>query len=537
MAADAEITGPAYIGPGAHISSRVRVGQYSVIGPNCRIEGGASLKRAVLWSGVHVGPGSELRGCVCAQNVRLGRRVKLFEGVVVGEGSQIGSYATVRPNAKVWPGKRVASGATLKQSLVWGNQERPSLFSKWGITGNLRGDLPLEEIVRVGLSYGAFLGSGKKVLVTGDGSPNARVAKRALIAGLLHGGLNVLDAGTAVANLTRLGAPLYDAQGALHCQSFPQETGVINIQCWDGKGRFLSKSDQRKLENIFLRDDYPRTADDELGDLSFVTGLSEHYLDALSKVYHAGRKGFGVALKAASPGAHVFAGLVREFLNRAGYELVHAGEGGILTIVVDEDGWYMQDEAGQRLSEAAWWTVFTHALKAKARRGIAVPVHVSEQVSRAAQEGGLDVRWTRLEPQFWMEAASELGITEGEELELFPYIEPLASMGEVLRFASSTQAKLADLLEAPKTHTRSKLVFCPWNDKGRVMRELISQTEPERTLYLDGIKTYTPTGWALVVPDGDEPVFRIFSEAESPEEADALVEYYANMISSQIDEE
>ena len=27
-------------------------------------------------------------------------------------------------------------------------------------------------------------------------------------------------------------------------------------------------------------------------------------------------------------------------------------EGGILTIVVDEDGWYMQDEAGQRLSEA-----------------------------------------------------------------------------------------------------------------------------------------------------------------------------------------
>ena len=45
------------------------------------------------------------------------------------------------------------------------------------------------------------------------------------------------------------------------------------------------------------------------------------------------------------------------------------------------------------------------------------------------------------------------------------------------------------------------------------------------------------TGWALVVPDGDEPVFRIFSEAESPEEADALVEYYANMISSQIDEE
>ena len=107
----------------------------------------------------------------------------------------------------------------------------------------------------------------------------------------------MLDAGTAVANLTRLGAPLYDAQGALHCQSFPQETGVINIQCWDGKGRFLSKSDQRKLENIFLRDDYPRTADDELGDLSFVTGLSEHYL-MLCRRCTRGRKGFGCSAKA-----------------------------------------------------------------------------------------------------------------------------------------------------------------------------------------------------------------------------------------------
>jgi mannose-1-phosphate guanylyltransferase/phosphomannomutase len=147
------------------------------------------------------------------------------------------------------------------------------------------------------------------------------------------------------------------------------------------------------------------------------------------------------------------------------------------------------------------------------------------------------VRWTRLEPQFWMEAASELGIAEGDEVEVFPYIEPLASIGVVLRFASSTQTKLVDLLEPPKTYTKSKVVLCPWKDKGRVMRELIGRTQPENTLYLDGVKEYTSTGWALVVPDGDEPVFQIYSEAATTEEADALVEYYANMISSQIDEE
>ena len=537
LSADVQITGPVYIGRGAQIAAGVRLGKYSVIGPNCRIACGASLKRVTLWSGVQVGSGSELRGCVCAQNVRIERRAKLFEGVVIGENAEVGSYSTLRPNTKVWPEKRVASGTTLKQSLVWGSQERPSLFSKWGITGDLRADLPLEEIVRVGLSYGAFLGAGRRVLVTSDGSPNARVAKRALIAGLLNGGLNVLDAGTVVANLTRLGAPLYRADGALHCQSFASQPGLVNIQCWDSRGRFLSKSDQRRLENIFLRDDYPRVSDGQLGELSFVTGLSDRYLEVLSKVYRAAREGYVVSVKQASPGAQALTALVKEFLMRAGYQLAQSGEGSHVTVVVDDEGWYLQDEAGQRLSDAAWWTVFTYALKAKARQSIAFPVHISEQVSQVAQEAGLDVRWTRLEPQFWMEAASELGIAEGDEVEVFPYIEPLASIGVVLRFASSTQTKLVDLLEPPKTYTKSKVVLCPWKDKGRVMRELIGRTQPENTLYLDGVKEYTSTGWALVVPDGDEPVFQIYSEAATPEEADALVEYYANMISSQIDEE
>ena len=69
------------------------------------------------------------------------------------------------------------------------------------------------------------------------------------------------------------------------------------------------------------------------------------------------------------------------------------------------------------------------------------------------------------------------------------------------------------------------------------MRQLIGQTNPENTLYLDGIKEYTDTGWALVVPDGDEPVFRIYSEAQSPEEAEALADYYAKLIMTHIDEE
>ena len=95
-----------------------------------------------------------------------------------------------------------------------------------------------------------------------------------------------------------------------------------------------------------------------------------------------------------------------------------------------------------------------------------------------------------------MEAASELGIAEGDEVEVFPYIEPLASIGVVLRFASSTQTKLVDLLEPPKTYTKSKVVLCPWKDKGRVMgsssaersrKTLCTWTVSRNTLPLAGL--------------------------------------------------
>ena len=57
-----------------------------------------------------------------------------------------------------------------------------------------------------------------------------------------------------------------------------------------------------------------------------------------------------VSVKQASPGAQALTALVKEFLMRAGYQLAQSGEGSHVTVVVDDEGWYLQDEAGRRLS-------------------------------------------------------------------------------------------------------------------------------------------------------------------------------------------
>jgi phosphomannomutase len=45
----------------------------------------------------------------------------------------------------------------------------------------------------------------------------------------------------------------------------------------------------------------------------------------------------------------------------------------------------------------------------------------------------------------------------------------------------------------------------------------------EEVQTLDGFKHVTDSGWLLIRPSGTEPVLRVYSEAESPEAAEALV--------------
>lgn len=537
VAEGAEIVGPAYIGRGVRISDGVFLGPYSVIGPYSQLDYGASIKRSTLWSGVQIGSGCQLRGCICAKNVRLEEKVQAYEGVVLGEKTLVGLESTLTPNTKVWPEKYLPSGTTLRKSLVWGSQERPTLFSKLGISGDIRGQMTPENIVQVGLSYAAFMGKGKRVLVTTDSSPIARVGKRALVSGLLSGGTHVLDGGTVAGNLTRFAVQILDLDGALHCETVPRRTNYVTIQCWTKDGRFLSKSDQRKIENLFLREDFPRVGSQDLGELAFVPSLTEQYLDTLAELYYNRHPEFRVRLEIESEGNNELGSLIEGFLERAGYIGLDHQEPGVLSIVVNDHEWFFLDEQGQLVDGSGWWGVFAQALRARSQTAMAVPIHLSQTIPQVASKNGLEVHWTKLEPLFWMETASELGNTEGGDIEVFPYIEPVASIGEVLRFLSSTQQSLSSVVSTNNLYRRSERVLCQWKDKGRIMRELIGASDPKRTVYLDGIKEHTPNGWALVIPDGDEPVFRIYSEADTPEEADGLVKYYADLIKSYFEDE
>ena len=76
----ASLEGPLYIGRGSRIGPGAYVGPYTVLGPFSQIDARASLKHAILWSGVRVGRGTRLRGSVCGKNVVVEPECEIYEG-------------------------------------------------------------------------------------------------------------------------------------------------------------------------------------------------------------------------------------------------------------------------------------------------------------------------------------------------------------------------------------------------------------------------------------------------------------------------
>jgi mannose-1-phosphate guanylyltransferase / phosphomannomutase len=64
-----------------------------------------------------------------------------------------------------------------------------------------------------------------------------------------------------------------------------------------------------------------------------------------------------------------------------------------------------------------------------------------------------------------------------------------------------------------------------------VMRILSEQYRERRSKPIDGIKLDLGKEWVLILPDADRPLFQIIAESVSNDQAQALAEKYARVVS------
>jgi mannose-1-phosphate guanylyltransferase/phosphomannomutase len=74
-------------------------------------------------------------------------------------------------------------------------------------------------------------------------------------------------------------------------------------------------------------------------------------------------------------------------------------------------------------------------------------------------------------------------------------------------------------------------IFCTKDQKGKIMRRLVEESEGKQRQLIDGIKIFFDDySWVLCIPDSEREIFHVNAESKTQKTADTLVKEYSNKI-------
>ncbi len=273
----AVIEPPVCIGEGSKIRAGAQIGPYTTLGAHAFVEEGAIVDRSVVGESAYLGPKVEIHGAIVGSRVTIKRESSVHEDAVIGDRCLIDVGCTIRPRVKLWPDKVIERGSTLTMSLIYGSKWRGTLFRELGVAGLSNIEITPEFATRLGSAFGTCLPPHSKVVTSRDSSRSSRMIKRAVIAALLGVGCDVLDLRGAPVPVARHFIRASGAIGAIHVRKLPGNSRVTLIEMLDSDGAYLTKEGERKIENVFFREDFRRTDPDDLGEIEFASRAAEEY--------------------------------------------------------------------------------------------------------------------------------------------------------------------------------------------------------------------------------------------------------------------
>src|SRR4051794_25135027 len=145
---EAVLKGPLYIGDYAKVDAGAELREYTVLGSNVVVKGGAFLHRAVVHDNVFIGPQTNLRACVVGKNTDIMRAARLAEGVIVGDECVVEEEAIISAGVKIYPFKTVEAGAVVNTNVIFESRGQRTLFGPRGVSGIVNVEITPELAVR-----------------------------------------------------------------------------------------------------------------------------------------------------------------------------------------------------------------------------------------------------------------------------------------------------------------------------------------------------------------------------------------------------
>jgi len=562
-----ELVGPAVIGDNCVVGPGARLGAYCTLGRNVRIGDIAMVERSVVHDNTYLGSGVRVEGSVLGRGSDLRQGVRCEEGVVLGDECFVGAHAQISAGVKIYPFKTVEAGAIVNSSIVWESRGARSLFGRDGVRGLANVDISPELAVRLSMAWASTLEKGATITSSRDTSRAARVLKRAIMVGCNAAGVNVDDLEAATVPVTRFQVTSSKSSAGVTVRLDAEDPQSVVLRFFDKDGIDVDETTQRKIERLYHREDFRRVLAREIGDLGFPPRTLEHYTQALidsvdlSSARAAGLKlvldySFGTASFVmpnllAKIEAEVL--VVNPYANTANVltfdrtaaaarvsELVRAS-GAHLGAVLDPGGEFVDivDDEGHMLShDEALLVLVTLITEAVPGARIALPVAASGAAEKICRDAGAEIVWTKLSASSLMDVARSEKVTLAASQSggfIFPAFLPAfdgaATLVNLISLLTSTGRTLSELVASmPPVRIAHQSVHTPWDQKGMLMRTLVERSQGRELVLVDGVKVLEDDGWALVLPDPEEPLTHVWAEAPSASRAEARVQEYTTRL-------
>ncbi|WP_027622523.1 mannose-1-phosphate guanyltransferase [Acetivibrio clariflavus] len=548
----ATLNAPCVIGDNCRIGSGAVIDSYSVLGSNNVVEDESTIKRSVLWNGNYIEYGSEIRGAILCNKINLKHYARIFENAVVGDNCVINERAIIKPNIRIWPQKTVDPLAIVDRNIIWGSKHSKTIFGENGLSGIINVDISPEFATRLGAAYGSIFKKGSKVIVSSTTSNSARMFKHAFISGMLSVGVEVFNMSSLLTPISRHAISFLAVEGGIHIKLSDDNPNKLRVDFMDAKGASISRVMERKIENAFFREDFKRCSGEEISRLNNITDFKNYYVrsilneidtDAIRnsspKVCIVSPSDFVISIVVpmltdigckvasfSSSNLNEIDTIVDEIKTNDANFAAFIDSNGETLVLVDKNGKIVKDDLFLSLTSLI-------SFKSNPSSKVVVPITAPSIIETMAEKYNGKVVRTKTSPQAVMEQMLNNNLFKNKENmdQFLLNFDALAGLIKILEFLCVKNTTLSDILkEIPDFYVSKKKIFCPWELKGRVMRTLITEKDSEKVELLDGVKFILENGWALVLPDADLPLCRIYSEGESPSVADMISEKYLEKI-------
>ena len=543
----------------------------SVIGKRCVIGPNAVVKDSVLWNNVSLEEGVRINYDVLCSSVKVKANSRINENCFIGDNVTIGNNTVVKKDVKIWPSKSVDSNSIVTKNLIWEERWKDTLFTDSRITGLSNIEITPEFSAKLGMAFGVFAGLGSNVLISRDIDNVSLMIKGAITSGLLSAGVTVYDFQTMPIPILRQELSKGKGTGGIFVRKSPFDSSKCDVIFFDSNGKDLSSSKTKSIERLVISNDARPIPFDKIGNITFpertYESYKEHFLANLDKDI-INKQRFKIAINF-SHGitSTILPNILGEFnielvtldshldaqkqarspeefktaLQQLSYVVTSLKYDAGFLIDAGGEKIYLVDDSGKILSYDRFLSVVVYmylTLFPKTKK-IAVPIQASSEIDIVAKKYYTDIVRVKDSHFAIMNATDDpdvelAGGTKGGVIfpEFLFATDGMFTIMKILELAAKSHKKLSEIeRRAPRLYMAKNNIFCTKDQKGKIMRKLVEESEGKKRQLIDGIKIFFDVNkWVLCIPDSERELFHVNAEARTQKAADELVREYSNKI-------